>query len=328
MGTVSPCLPTASVGTIKLCPPYIVSRFSSISNTAEDQKMPHNRTNTGSSPIMIDETDSLLRSALREDIGNGDATTLCTVAPDKAAIATVFGREPFVLSGSRVFRRTFELLDPTVQVESFCADGDRAEPEVPVFRLCGPARSILTGERTALNFLQRLCGIATLTRTMADAIAGTGARLLDTRKTTPLLRVFEKEAVRHGGGENHRFGLFDGILIKDNHIAAAGGVGAAVCRARTGAHHMLKIEVEVESLDGLDEAIQAGADIVLLDNFSTEMLRAAVMAAGGRVILEASGGITLQNIRSVAETGVHFISSGSLTHSARAIDLTMEFQYG
>jgi len=275
----------------------------------------------------IDQTDNLLRRALQEDIGNGDVTTICTVAPDKTAVATVFGREPFVLSGSRLFRRVFGLLDPEVLVETFFADGDRIEPDVPAFRLSGSARSILTGERTALNFIQRLCGIATLTRTMADAIAGTGARLLDTRKTTPLLRIFEKEAVRHGGGGNHRFGLFDGILIKDNHIAAAGGIREAVCRARSGSPHMLKIEIEVENLDGLEEAIQAGADIVLLDNFSTEMLRAAVIAAGGRVVLEASGGITLQTIRSVAETGVHFISSGALTHSARAIDLTMEFQY-
>lgn len=276
----------------------------------------------------MDQTDSLLRRALREDIGTGDVTTLCIVPADKTAAATVFGREPFVLSGSRVFRRIFELLDPRVRVESFFADGKRIEPDVPAFRLDGAARSILTGERTALNFLQRLCGIATLTRAMADAIAGTGCRLLDTRKTTPLLRLFEKEAVKHGGGENHRFGLFDGILIKDNHIAAAGGVGEAVRRARASAPHMLKIEVEVENLEELDEAVRAGADIVLLDNFSTETLRAAVKAAGGRVILEASGGITLQTIREIAETGVNFISSGSLTHSARAIDLTMEFQYG
>ncbi|MFZ2445456.1 MAG: carboxylating nicotinate-nucleotide diphosphorylase [Syntrophobacteraceae bacterium] len=270
----------------------------------------------------------LLRRALREDIGSGDVTTLSVIPPDKAASAVVFGREPFILSGSAVFRKIFELLDPAVLIEPLFADGDRVGADTPVFRLEGPARALLTGERTALNFLQRLCGIATLTRAMVDAVAGTGCRLLDTRKTTPLLRRFEKEAVTHGGGKNHRFGLSDGVLIKDNHIKAAGGVGEAVRRALKNAPHALKIEVEVENLEELDAAITAGADIVLLDNFSTDMLQAAVKTAKGRAILEASGGVTLDTVRSIAETGVDFISSGALTHSARAIDLTMEFHYG
>jgi nicotinate-nucleotide pyrophosphorylase (carboxylating) len=183
----------------------------------------------------------------------------------------------------------------------------------------------LTGERTALNFAQRLCGIASLTRKMADAIEGTGCRLLDTRKTTPLWRGLEKEAVRHGGGANHRFGLADGVLIKDNHIAAAGGIKEAVRRAHEGAPHTLRIEVEVENLAELDEAISAGADIVLLDNFSLDMLRSAAAIGKGRVTLEASGGVSLETVRAIAETGVDFVSCGALTHSARAIDLTMEF---
>lgn len=275
----------------------------------------------------MNQMDELLRLALQEDIGSGDATTLAVIPLEQESSAVVFGREPFVLSGSYAFRRIFELLDPDVTVESLVRDGENADVNVPVFRLRGRARTLLTGERTALNFVQRLCGVATLTRKMADAIAGTECRLLDTRKTTPLWRQFEKAAVKHGGGKNHRFGLSDGILIKDNHIAATGSVSEAVARARASAPHGLKIEVEVEDLEQLDEAITAGADIVLLDNFSVELLRAAVDKAKGRVILEASGGITLDTIRSIAETGVDFISSGALTHSARAIDLTMEFSY-
>jgi nicotinate-nucleotide pyrophosphorylase (carboxylating) len=275
----------------------------------------------------MNEMDELLRMALREDVGSGDVTTQAVVAPEQPGSAVVFGREPFVLSGSWPFRRIFELLDPEVKIESLVRDGEKTEIGVPVFKLEGRARTLLTGERTALNFAQRLSGVATLTRKMADAIAETGCRLIDTRKTTPLWRLFEKAAVRHGGGSNHRFGLSDGILIKDNHIAAAGSVSEAVARARAAAPHTLKIEVEVEGLEQLNEAMRAGADIVLLDNFSVELLRAAVKKAKGRVLLEASGGITLDTIRSIAETGVDFISSGALTHSARAIDLTMEFSY-
>ena len=263
--------------------------------------------------------------ALLEDIGSGDATTLCVIPPDLEASAVVFGREPFVLSGSVPFRRIFELLDPDVRIECLFPDGERIAPNVAVFRLEGRARTLLTGERTALNFAQRLCGIATLTRKMADAVAGTGCRLLDTRKTTPLWRSLEKEAVRHGGGWNHRFGLADGVLIKDNHIAAAGGITEAVRRAREGAPHTLRIEVEVENLEQLDQAIAAGADVVLLDNFTLDMLRDAAAMAKGRVLLEASGGVSLETVRAIAETGVDFVSCGALTHSARAIDLTMEF---
>jgi nicotinate-nucleotide pyrophosphorylase (carboxylating) len=275
----------------------------------------------------MNRMDELLRLALQEDIWCGDATTQAVIPPEQESSALVYGREPFVLSGSDPFKRVFELLDPEVKVEPMVRDGEKADVNVPVFRLHGRARTLLTGERTALNFVQRLSGVATLTRKMVDAIAGTGCRLLDTRKTTPLWRQFEKAAVMHGGGRNHRFGLSDGILIKDNHIAATGSVSEAVSRARAAAPHTLKIEVEVEDLSQLDEAIRAGADIVLLDNFSLELLREAVIKAKGRVLLEASGGITLDTIRSIAQTGVDFISSGALTHSAMAIDLTMEFSY-
>jgi nicotinate-nucleotide pyrophosphorylase (carboxylating) len=271
------------------------------------------------------EMDKLFRLALIEDIGSGDVTTLCVIPAGQRGSAVVFGREPFVLSGSKPFRRIFELLDPEIRIECPFADGERIAPNIPIFRIEGPVRTLLTGERTALNFAQRLCGIASLTRKMADAIEGTGCRLLDTRKTTPLWRGLEKEAVRHGGGANHRFGLADGVLIKDNHIAAAGSIKEAVRRAREGAPHTLRIEVEVENLTELDEAISAGADIVLLDNFSLDMLRSAAAIGKGRVTLEASGGVSLETVRAIAETGVDFVSCGALTHSAKAIDLTMEF---
>ncbi|SPJ15831.1 putative nicotinate-nucleotide pyrophosphorylase (carboxylating) [Syntrophobacter sp. SbD2] len=270
-------------------------------------------------------TDELFRLALLEDIGSGDATTLSIIPPGLEASAVVFGREPFILSGSRPFRRIFELLDTEIRIKCLFADGDQIEPDVAVFRIEGRARALLTGERTALNFAQRLSGIATLTRKMSQAVAGTGCQLLDTRKTTPLWRILEKEAVRHGGGRNHRFGLADGILIKDNHIAVAGSIKEAVCRARESAPHTLRIEIEVESIRQVHEAVAAGADIVLLDNFTLDMLREAVVIGKGRVVLEASGGVRLETVRAIAETGVDFVSCGALTHSARAIDLTMEF---
>ncbi len=272
----------------------------------------------------MNRTDMLLWLAIDEDIGQRDVTTDAVVDADVRGEAVVFGREPFVLSGSHPFKRVFQLIDPSIEIVSFFKDGDTIEPDVPAFKLEGLIKTLLTGERTALNLLQRLSGVATLTRKMADAISGTGCRLLDTRKTTPLWRSLEKEAVRHGGGANHRFGLSDGVLIKDNHIAAAGGVREAVERARRGAPHSLKIEVEVENLDQLDEALNARADIVLLDNFKPDLMRRAVERTAGRCLLEASGGVTLDTVRSIAETGVDFVSCGALTHSARAIDISME----
>lgn len=276
----------------------------------------------------MDRTELLIWLALQEDLGHGDVTTEATVAAGSSGAAVVFGREPFVLSGSQPFRKVFDLIDPAVQVASLFRDGDRIDANVPVFRLEGAMPALLTGERLALNLLQRLSGIATLTRQMTDAISGTSCRLLDTRKTTPLWRALEKQAVRHGGGTNHRFGLYDGVLIKDNHIAAVGGVREAVRRARQHVAHVLKVEVEVETLQDLEVALEAGADVVLLDNFSLEDLKAAVALTAGRCLLEASGGVTLDRVRAIAETGVDYISCGALTHSARAIDVTMEFTLG
>lgn len=273
----------------------------------------------------MDHLDLLVQMAIQEDVGHGDVTTLVTVDEHARGKAMVFGREPFVLSGFKAFRKVFAQIDPEVEFSRFYSDGDHVPMNEPVLSLEGRARSLLTGERTALNLLQRLCGVATMTRRMVDAMKGATCRLLDTRKTTPLWRALEKEAVRHGGGFNHRFGLSDGILIKDNHIGVVGSVRESVRRARQSAPHCLKVEVEVETIQQLQEAIHAGADIVLLDNFSLEMLGDAVRLAGGRVLLEASGGVNLDSIGSIARTGVDFVSCGALTHSARAIDLTMEF---
>jgi nicotinate-nucleotide pyrophosphorylase (carboxylating) len=273
----------------------------------------------------MDRTDLLLWLALQEDLGHGDVTTEAVVDPAKSGQAFVFGREPFVLSGSKPFRKVFGLIDPAVEITSFFQDGERIEANAQVFRLNGALQVLLTGERLALNLLQRLSGVATLTRQMVEAMVGSSCRLLDTRKTTPLWRALEKEAVRHGGGVNHRFGLYDGVLIKDNHIAAVGGVREAVQKARQRVSHTLKVEVEVENLQDLQIALEAGADVILLDNFSLEDLKTAVAVTAGHCLLEASGGVTLDRIRAIAETGVDFISCGALTHSARAIDVSMEF---
>jgi nicotinate-nucleotide pyrophosphorylase (carboxylating) len=276
----------------------------------------------------MDRTDLLLWLAIQEDLGNGDVTTDAVVDSGTTGKAFVFGREPFVLSGSTPFRKVFNLIDPNVEVSGSFRDGEKIEANAHAFTLRGNMRSLLTAERTALNLLQRLSGIATLTRHMVDAMAGSPCRLLDTRKTTPLWRALEKEAVRHGGGSNHRFGLYDGVLIKDNHIAAVGDVREAVRRARQKVSHTLKVEVEVENLQDLEAAIEAGADVVLLDNFSPEALKRAVALAAGRCLLEASGGVTIDRIRAIAQSGVNFVSCGALTHSARAIDISMEFAPG
>lgn len=272
----------------------------------------------------MEQLDSLLCSAIQEDLGYRDVTSEAVIDAGREGRAVILGREPFVLSGSYPFQRVFQLVDPAVTVECFFEDGARVQPDIPVFAVEGRLRSLLSAERTALNLLQRLSGVATLTRQMVDAIAATSCRLLDTRKTTPLWRALEKAAVRHGGGDNHRFGLFDGVLIKDNHVAAAGGVAQAVRRARRNAPHTLKIEVEVDTLAQLDEALEAGADIILLDNFTLEMTRRAVAVTRGRALLEASGGVVLETVRAIAETGVDLVSCGALTHSARAIDISME----
>ena len=271
----------------------------------------------------------LVRAWLAEDLGRGDVTS-ASVIPEKAyAVARLEAREAFVVAGLGVAGLCFEMVGGRpggrgTDWDPKASDGDLVNPGDTLARLEGNLRAILAAERTALNVFARLSGIASLTADYAQSLWGTKAKLVDTRKTTPGLRVLEKYAVRVGGGSNHRYGLDDGILIKDNHIAAAGGIGSAVSRARTGAHHGLRVEVEVEDLAGLDEALDAGADAVLLDNMPVEEVRKAVEATAGRALLEVSGGITLDNIEEYARTGVDFISVGALTHSVRSVDVALE----
>jgi nicotinate-nucleotide pyrophosphorylase (carboxylating) len=260
-----------------------------------------------------------VRAWIAEDLGAGDLTSEAVVREGARARAVILLKERGVVCGLEPVRAVFEALDPEVAFEGIVADGVESQGEI--VRLEGDARALLGGERLALNLLGRLSGIATLTRRYVDAVDGTGATILDTRKTTPGLRGLEKYAVRCGGGTNHRLGLDDGVLIKDNHLRLAESLGAAVELAKgSGA----EVEVECESLDQVREALGAGADWILLDNMSPPRLEEAVALAGGRARLEASGGITLENVRAVAETGVDFISIGALTHSARALDVSME----
>jgi nicotinate-nucleotide pyrophosphorylase (carboxylating) len=276
---------------------------------------------------MIDfQLETLIRHALSEDIGSGDVTTLALIPRQARGSARIIAKESLVVAGTEVAHRVFLLVDPSLKVDIRQQDGSRAHPGDPLLEVSGGISTMLMGERTAVNFLQRLSGIATLTRAFVDRVTGTSARIVDTRKTTPGWRVLEKAAVRAGGGCNHRFGLYDGVLIKDNHIAAVGGVRPAVTAVRRKVPHTLKIEVEVETLDQLEEAIAVGADAVLLDNMSPSVMLEAVRRAGGRLTLEASGGINLDNVREVAETGVDLISVGALTHSARAVDVSMEIE--
>jgi nicotinate-nucleotide pyrophosphorylase (carboxylating) len=262
--------------------------------------------------------------ALEEDIGLGDVTTAATVAAAARCRAEVVAKAEGVVCGLEVMAAVFAALDARVAFTAQRDDGDRVSPGDVAARLKGPTRAVLTGERTALNFLQRLSGIATLTAQYAAAVAGTRAQILDTRKTAPGLRALDKYAVQVGGGRNHRFGLFDGVLIKDNHIRAAGGVGEAVARARQTAHHLLKVEVEAQSMGQVTEALQAGAEVIMLDNMSPGEVRAAVALIGGRARTEVSGGVTLETVRAYAETGADFISVGALTHSPAALDFSLE----
>jgi nicotinate-nucleotide pyrophosphorylase (carboxylating) len=272
---------------------------------------------------------STVSTALAEDVGSGDLTA-ALVPADRRGRATVITREAAVIAGRPYVEEVFRQVDPRVTIEWLVADGDRVQPNQLLYRLAGPARSLLTGERTALNFLQLLSATATITRRYADQLAGLACRVLDTRKTLPGLRTAQKYAVRCGGGVNHRLGLYDGILVKENHILACGSIGAAVAAAKAaGARAM--IEVEVETLDELRQALEAGADMALLDEFSLEGLRAAVTLnrshANGPIKLEASGGVTLETLRAVGETGVDFVSVGSLTKHVQAVDLSMRFEY-
>jgi len=266
----------------------------------------------------------IIDTALAEDLGSGDLTTEALIDPSIKGKARLVPREAMVLAGIEVFGRVFSRLDPDIALEKNFQDGDMVPAGREIGIVAGSLRGILSGERTALNFLQHLSGIATLTKRYVDKADPSRVRIVDTRKTTPGLRILEKYAVRVGGAHNHRLGLFDGVLIKDNHIAAVGSISKAVEKIRADVPHTVKIEVEVDDLKGLEEAIRVGADAVLLDNMSVGEMRQAVSIAGGRVLLEASGGITLETIGEVAQTGVDLISVGALTHSARSVDISLE----
>ncbi len=267
----------------------------------------------------------VVAAALAEDVGPGDVTTLATIPADAICEARLNTRAPGVACGLPVAIEAFRQLDQSLDITQKRHDGDGMEDGDLLLTIRGRARAVLTAERVALNFAQRLCGIASLTARYVDVVRGTKAMIIDTRKTTPGLRQLEKYAVRVGGGSNHRFGLFDGVLIKDNHIAAVDGVGAAIQAARRGAPHSLRVEVETDTLDQVREAIEAGADAILLDNMPPELLRQAVAIVAGRAVTEASGGITLETVRAAAEAGVDLISVGALTHSAPSLDLGLDF---
>jgi nicotinate-nucleotide pyrophosphorylase (carboxylating) len=271
--------------------------------------------------------DRVIDTALEEDLGAGDLTTESCVAEGAKAVAHAVARQDMVVCGGRVFARVFEKIDPKVVMTSHVADGTRVGPKTRLWTASGSARAILMAERTALNLVQRMCGVATMTRSYVDALpTGSKTRIVDTRKTTPGLRALERYGVRMGGGHNHRDNLGSAVLIKDNHIVAAGGVKQAILAARARAPHTSKVECEVDSLEQLDVALDAGADIVLLDNMSTSTIKEAVARTRGRALLEASGGITKERIRELAEVGVDIISSGALTHSVIACDIGLDFE--
>lgn len=272
--------------------------------------------------------EQMIALALAEDIGGGDITTLATVDPEAVARGTIAAKAEGVISGIDAGAAAFRQVDPAVQFIPLVAAGSTVGPGTVIVTVAGNASSLLAAERVALNLMQRLSGVATMTARFVAAVAGTKARIVDTRKTTPGWRILEKAAVRHGGGQNHRFGLSDGVLIKDNHLAAVGGADClvrAVTLARQRAPHTLRIEVEVTTLDEVEQALAAGADIILLDNMAADQMEAAVNLVRGRALLEASGGVSLATIRAIAETGVDLISVGALTHSAPALDLSLNF---
>ena len=269
--------------------------------------------------------DPVVRAALAEDLGRaGDITALACIDADARLEATFGARKAGTIAGLACARLAILAMDPDAKFKAKVSDGDRVAAGAVLARVSANTRALLSAERTALNLLGRLSGVATLTAAYVDAVAGTKARITDTRKTTPGLRALEKYAVRCGGALNHRFGLDDAILIKDNHIAACGGVGEAIRRARAFAGHLVKVECEVDSLKQLAEALDAGPDVVMLDNFSLKNLRVAVGMTAGRVVLEASGGVTLDTVREIAETGVDVISVGALTHSASVLDIGLD----
>ena len=268
--------------------------------------------------------DELIRMALKEDISDEDVSTNAVMGEYKKGTVQLIAKAAGVVAGLSVFARTFTLLDEKTEVVFSCADGDEVEKGQVLGTVTGDIRVLLSGERTALNYLQRMSGIATYTRKTLALLAGSKTRLLDTRKTTPNMRIFEKYAVRVGGGNNHRFNLSDGVLLKDNHIGAAGGVKEAVLAAKRYAPFVRKIEVEVETLEQLSEALDAGADIVMLDNMDVETMKKAVQMAAGRAQTECSGNVTAENIAKIRDIGVDFVSSGALTHSAPILDLSLK----
>ena len=270
--------------------------------------------------------DPLIELAFAEDIGIGDITTESTVAPSQRGLGTILTETEGVIAGLPIVQRVFEKIDPDLNFQMLVADGDCVESMTPLATVEGSAKSILTGERIALNFLQRLSGTATLTAQFVAATAKYDVKIIDTRKTTAGWRVLQKYAVRAGGGHNHRFGLYDGVLIKDNHIVAAGGIAKAIERARSTVPQTLKIEIEVETLDQVAEAQAAGADIILLDNMPASLMKAAVGEIREDILTEASGGITLDQVEAVAATGVNLISVGALTHSAMPLNIRLDLE--
>jgi len=266
-------------------------------------------------------------TALEEDLGGvGDITTNAIIPPDAQGDASIIVRKPGVIAGLDLAAASFKSLDPDVRFTRIVEDGSKVEVGATIARIAGKTRALLTGERTALNFFGRLSGIATLTAGYVAAVEGTHAKIVETRKTTPGLRALEKYAVRCGGGTNHRFGLYDAVLVKDNHIAAAGGLAEALNAVRTAVGHLVKIEVEVDTLDQLEKVLRFPIDAVLLDNMDAGTLKRAIALVKGRVITEASGGVTLESVREIAKTGVDLISVGALTHSARSLDSSLEWK--
>lgn len=270
--------------------------------------------------------DPLIELAFEEDIGIGDITTESTVSLSQQGLGTILAKTDGVIAGLPIAQRVFEKIDSHLEFRMLVADGDYVENMTPIARVEGSAKSILTGERPALNFLQRLSGTATLTSRFVEATAKYNVKIVDTRKTTAGWRAIQKYAVRIGGGHNHRFGLYDGVLIKDNHIVAAGGIAKAVERARAVVPHTMKIEIEVDTLDQVEEAVAAGADIILLDNMPVNFMKDAVGEIGNEALTEASGGITLDQAEAVAATGVDLISVGALTHSAMPLDISLDLE--
>lgn len=270
------------------------------------------------------EVDEIIKRALQEDIGYRDITTDSLIPYEQQSVGVLYFKQEGIAAGVAIAQRVFEILDPNTRFEILKDDGEMIREGEEIARVTGRTRVLLTGERVALNFLQRMSGIATETFDLVDRVRHFPVTIVDTRKTTPGMRLLEKYAVRVGGGKNHRFGLFDGVVIKDNHIRVAGGIKEAIINVKQNIPHVVKIEIEVESLEQLRDALEAGADVIMLDNMDPEMMREAVRIADGKVILEASGGITRDSLVEVAKTGVDLISIGRLTHSAPAVDISFD----